>query len=76
VIGKAAQELHSIPVQRIRESPDWPGLNFIYNAFNRDLMNEGRGMPKSSRPEGYDMTIPQNRQVRDEINGLPEYHPK
>ena len=39
--------------------------------WNRDLMNEGQGMPQSS--EHFDMTIPQNRQAVDEINRQAEY---
>jgi hypothetical protein len=47
-------------------------LSFIM-FWNRDLMNEGQGMP--SRPRNFDMSIPQNRQAVDEINKLPEYQP-
>jgi hypothetical protein len=39
-------------------------------------MNEGRNMPKSSSPEKFDMTIPQNQKIRDQINALPEYRRK
>ncbi len=51
-------------------------LNWIYNMFSHDLMNEGQNMPKSSSPEKFDMTIPQNQKARDQINKLPEYRPK
>jgi RHS repeat-associated protein len=44
--------------------------------WNRDLMNEGQGMPSSSSPRKFDMSIPQNRQAVDEINKLPEYKPQ
>ena len=57
-------------------SHDWGPVNFIYNAFSSDLMNEGQNMPKSSSPEKFDMTIPQNQKIRDQINKLPEYRPK
>ena len=43
--------------------------------WNRDLMNEGQGVPSSSSPRQFDMSIPQNRQTVDEINKLPEYTP-
>jgi hypothetical protein len=41
--------------------------------WNRDLMNEGQGMPCS--PRHFDMSIPQNRQTVEEINKLSEYNP-
>jgi hypothetical protein len=47
-------------------------MSFI-EFWNKDLMNEGQGMPTS--PRHFDMSIPQNRQVVDEINKLPEYNP-
>jgi RHS repeat-associated protein len=43
--------------------------------WNKDLMNEGQGMPSSASPRQFDMSIPQNRQAVDEINKLPEYQP-
>ena len=47
-------------------------MSFI-QFWNRDLMNEGQGVPSS--PRHFDMSIPQNRQAVDEINKLPEYQP-
>lgn len=47
-------------------------MSFI-KFWNKDLMNEGQGMPTS--PRHFDMSIPQNRQAVDEINKLPEYNP-
>jgi hypothetical protein len=47
-------------------------MSFI-EFWNRDLMNEGQGMPRA--PRQFDMSIPQNRQSVDEINKLPEYNP-
>ncbi len=43
--------------------------------WNRDLMNEGQSMPRSSSPRNFDMSIPQNRQAVEEINKQPEYIP-
>jgi RHS repeat-associated protein len=40
--------------------------------WNKDLMNEGQGMPTS--PRQFDMSILQNRQAVDQINELPEYN--
>lgn len=51
-------------------------INWIYNMFSNDLMNEGQNMPRSSHPEFFDMSIPQNRQAVDVINKLPEYIPQ
>jgi len=45
-------------------------MSFI-EFWNKDLMNEGQGMPTS--PRHFDMSIPQNRQAVDEINKQPEY---
>ncbi len=50
-------------------------MSFI-EFLNKDLMNEGQAMPKSSSPRYFDMSIPQNRQAVDEINKLPEYNPQ
>jgi len=47
-------------------------MSFI-EFWNKDLMNEGQGVPSS--PRRFDMSIPQNRQAVDEINKLPEYQP-
>ncbi len=47
-------------------------MSFI-EFWNRDLMNEGQGIPTA--PRQFDMSIPQNRQSVDEINKLPEYNP-
>jgi len=47
-------------------------MSFI-EFWNKDLMNEGQGVPSS--PRAFDMSIPQNRQAVDEINKLPEYQP-
>jgi hypothetical protein len=47
-------------------------MSFI-EFWNKDLMNEGQGMPTT--PRQFDMSIPQNRQAVDEINKLPEYNP-
>ncbi len=41
--------------------------------WNHDLMNEGQGVPKS--PEHFDMSIPHNRDVVNQINQTPEYKP-
>lgn len=49
-------------------------MSFI-EFWNKDLMNEGQGMPSSSHPRQFDMTIPQNKQIVDEINKLQEYQP-
>lgn len=46
------------------------------NPFRTDLMDESQGMPRTLFPEHFDMTIPQNRRVVDEINRLPVYDPK
>ena len=43
--------------------------------WNKDLMNEGQGMPSSSSPHFFDPTIPQNKQIIDLINTLPVYQP-
>jgi RHS repeat-associated protein len=56
-------------------SSNLPGFNFIHNAFSNNIMNEGRGMPSSSHPLKWDMSIPQNRQAVDEVNKQPEYGP-
>jgi RHS repeat-associated protein len=47
-------------------------MSFI-EFWNKDLMNEGQGMPTKQRQ--FDMSIPENRQAVDEINKLPEYNP-
>jgi RHS repeat-associated protein len=47
-------------------------MSFI-EFWNKDLMNEGQGIPSS--PRRFDMSIPQNRKAVDEINKLPEYKP-
>jgi RHS repeat-associated protein len=47
-----------------------PAMSFI-EFWNRDLMNEGQGMPTG--PRHFDMSIPQNRQAADEINEQPEH---
>jgi RHS repeat-associated protein len=57
-------------------SRDWYPFNDVLNSFSNDIMNEGRGIPKSSNPLQWDMSIPQNRQAVDEINKLPEYTPQ
>jgi RHS repeat-associated protein len=49
-------------------------LSFVM-FWNKDLMNEGQGMPSSSSPRFFDTSIPENRQIIDEINKLPEYKP-
>jgi RHS repeat-associated protein len=41
--------------------------------WNHDLMNEGQGVPTS--PEHFDMSIPQNQKIVDQINQTPEYNP-
>jgi hypothetical protein len=50
-------------------------ISFI-ELWNRDLVNEGQGIPTSSSPRYFDMSIPQSRQAVDEINRLPEYSPE
>jgi trimeric autotransporter adhesin len=50
-----------------------PGIFSFMMPWNRDLMNEGQGMPSS--PEHFDMSIPQNRLSVDEVNKLPVYQP-
>jgi RHS repeat-associated protein len=52
-----------------------PTMSF-FEFWNKDLMNDGQPMPKSSNPRYFDMSIPQNRQAVDEINKLPEYNPQ
>jgi RHS repeat-associated protein len=47
-----------------------PTMSFI-EFWNRDLMNEGQGMPTRSRQ--FDMSNPQNLQAVDEINKQPEH---
>jgi RHS repeat-associated protein len=49
-------------------------MSFI-EFWNKDLMNEGQGLPSSSSPRNFDMSIPQNQQAVDEINKLSEYNP-
>jgi hypothetical protein len=50
-------------------------ISFI-EFWNKDLMNEGQGIPSSSSPRNFDMSIPQNRQAVREINEQPEYNPQ